>query len=81
MWAMEPNFLPLDNTYNVLALLQKGYTFIETDTSAGTNSSFIVGIPHTAPPKDKEAQLLSQLLVHVPQVTLGVDRRYFDNQA
>jgi hypothetical protein len=76
---MENNFLLLDNTQNVLALLQKGYTFIEVGSSSEECSSFIIGIPHMAPPKDKEAQLLSQFLVTSPQVAYGVEKRYFES--
>ncbi len=77
--AMEQNFLPLDNTQNVLALLQKGYTFIETDERSEIASSFIVGIPHTTPPKDKNAHMLSQFLVRNQDVTFAVAKSYFEN--
>jgi hypothetical protein len=76
---MENNFLLLDNTRNVLALLQKGYTFIEVGASSEECSSFMIGIPHTSPPKDKETQLLSQFLITTPQVAYGVDKRYFES--
>ena len=77
--VMETNFLLLDNTRNVLALLQKGYTFIETGIGVEESASFIMGIPHTAQPVDKEAQLLSQFLISTPPIAYGVDKRYFES--
>jgi hypothetical protein len=76
---MTQNFLPLDNEYNVLALLQQGYSFIEPATTHETEQCFIVGIPHTERPEDREYQLLSQFLVKQPSVTFRVDKRYFGN--
>lgn len=76
---MEQNFLPLDNTHNVLALLQKGYTFIEAGACDEASPAFIIGIPHAAAlPEDREAQLLSEFLVSYPQVTYRVDKQYFE---
>ncbi len=84
----QKSYFPLDNEANVLALLQKGYSFIkvggtviarpnEQDLNHNGPAALTEGIPSKAPADDSEHVILSKFLQGAPPAELHVDSRYF----
>jgi hypothetical protein len=85
----QKNYFPLDNEHNVLALLRKGYSFIEIGTKivykkTGTKDCyeeeemvFTEAIPLMEPVADKEYVMLSQFLMSAPAMQYHVESSYF----
>lgn len=79
------SYFPLDNEYNVLALLQKGYSFIQVGNTISSKAEgsfaqeliFTEAIPQMEQQADQEYVMLSQFLKGAPQTCLQVDSRYF----
>lgn len=82
----QKSYFPLDNEHNVLALLRKGYSFIEvgnkvvykkTDTEDSIEAEFMEAIPLTEPIADREYVMLSQFLMSAPPMRYQVESSYF----